>query len=601
MADLYLDPEPDYLSGFFFTSLGTIKEIADILGVDETELESRSFYLRLNGRCTIICSQSTLITPFCDAERVNLARNILGRLDSLLDPHCFPSLELPIFSSFPRMRALNQLWVSYEKEEKLFKLQCIKKLKFGSPKEQYELLAALKRCEDILVIEPSEYYPLDEPPTWKRRSEPSYASLFAARSLFHVLEVSGRCSCHTYGARFCIKTHRDSDLKEEYDFNLFLEVDERWQDAHFHAVKESHSSVRFAIDDGSRSSKRERPRTGRKKVKFLCDPIKKIQQNFPTYRLKFLVENDILWKLQSEPSNAADVMTNAITLQRFMAEESFKLTEKTKRILAVLLGYAVLHLHETPWLNSSWGPANILFLRTSSGTPLKPYIELQFGNDIMNNTSSTIVENDEDDDFDPDDFMSHPYPSLVALAAMLIELHLARRLQAIARDHGLEYDENMNDCAKYIATAAIFGKVKDEISEQTREAIDKCLNPNIDVDDNGTQLDAHELRSVIYKDVVSRLEYELEHTFSYISIETLDTEAQKLDLTRYGQPIVHKKAIQDSHADDGLSVSRVRTPLNDRRRKNQGSKTSTLETTNYASDFRFFDDQSVPSDLSSAS
>lgn len=590
---------------FFLISLGTINGIAVILADHETELDSRSFYLNLNARCTLILSQETSITTTRNAERVNLAQYILGRLESLVDRRILPPADASRSHQFPHMQALNQLWTSYGKDEKVSKLLYIKNcLNFGSLKEQRELLAGLKRCDDIFVPEFRDDDRLDEPPTWERRSEPPYASFLAAQSLFQVLEISGSCLCpHTYGARFCIKTHRESDLNEEYDFNLFLGVDERWQDAHFHAIKKSQrSTVRFAIEDGSLPSKRAMPRIERKKVKFLCDPVKKIQKNFPTYRLKFLVENDILWKLRSEPSNSADAITHTITLRQFIAEESPKLNEKTKCILAVLLGYAILQLHQTPWLNSSWGPDNILFLKTPSGIPLQPYIELRFGNSIANSPPNSAVGLDDiedDDDLDPDDFMSHPYPSLVAFGAMLIELHLAQSLQTIAQVYDLNYNERMNDCAKHIATAAIFEKFKDVISEQTREAIDKCLNPNIDVDDDGNQLGALDLRSVIYKDIVSRLEYELEHRFSYIKVETLDAEAQKLDLIRWGQPIIYKTTVQDQHADDGLTLSRVRTPLDDRNKRNKCSNNFAGTTKNYTGDFKFFDDQSVPSNTSS--
>lgn len=601
--------EANHLLAFFFTSLGTIKEITDILVNDETELDSKSFYLRINGRCTIIRSQAALVMVLRDDERTSLVRSILGLLDSLFDLTSLSSTEFPEIPSFPRMRVFNDIWASYNDDEKPSKLQWIKEhLDFGSRKKQHELLTVLKRYEDVFIQEPDDNYSAEQRPAWKRRSEPSYASLFAARSLFQALEVSGRCSCHTYGARFCIKTHRDSDLGEEYDFNLFLEVDQRWQEAHFLAVTKSQSSVSFPIEDGSHSGPRKMPRIGRRRVKFLCDPIKRIQKDFPTYRLKFLVEDDTLWKLQSEPSNfASGTATHTITLQQFMTEESYKLTEKTKRILAVLLGYAILHLHETPWLSKSWGPDDILFLRTSSGTPLRPFIELQFGKDIDNSVTSTTANNydedndgDDDDDYDPDDVMSHPYPSLVALAAMLIELHLARRLQTIAPAHNLEYNEDMNDCAKYITTVEIFGKYKDDIAKQTRQAIDMCLNPDIDVDEKGNKLSAHELRSVIYNDVVSRLEYDLEHTFGSFSIETLDLEAQKLDLTRWGQPIVPKKVIPDRSIDGRLPISHVRTQLTDRKRKDRDSENHSWKTTNYRGDFKFFDDQTSPPDMSSA-
>ncbi|KAL7917439.1 hypothetical protein ACQKWADRAFT_306812 [Trichoderma austrokoningii] len=605
--------EANHLLAFFFTSLGTIKEITDVLCNDETELDSRSLYCMINGRCSIIRSQAAFVTDLRDDERTNLVRSILGRLDSLFDLTFLPSTDNSGFPSFPRMRAFNNLWASFNKDEKASKLQWIKEhLDFGSRKEQNELLTSLKRYEDVFIPEPSGSYSAEERPARKQRSEPSYASLFAARSLFQALEVTGKCSCHTYGARFCIKTHRDSDLGEEYDFNLFLEIDQRWQEAHFLAVTKSQSGVSFAIEDDSHSGPRMIPRIERKRVKKLCVPIKRIQKDFPTYKLKFLVEDDKLWKLQSEPSNfASGAATHTITLQRFMTEESHKLTEKTKRILAVLLGYAILHLHETPWLSKSWGPDDILFLRTSSGTPLRPFIELQFGKNIDNNVTSSVANNhdgdnynnndddddcdgDDDDDVDPDDIMFHPYPSLVALAAMLIELHLARRLQTIALAHNLEYNEDMNDCAKYVTTVAIFGKYKNDISEQTRQAIDMCLNPDINLNEDGNKLSAFELRSVIYRNIVSRLEYELEQTFSYISIETLDLEAQKLDLTKWGRPIVPKKVIPNWNTNGAPSQ------LADRKRKSHALENHAQKTVNHGADFKFFDDQTSPLDTSSA-
>lgn len=599
------ESESDYALYLFFTSLSTIKEITHFLHTDEIEPGSRSFLRALNSRCATICSLATPRTPVLKAERHIIARKVLGRLDSLLDPlldpTLFPVTKTSTFSSFQSLCALNELWASYGKDEKECQLPRIKNcLHFGSPEEQLELLADLRRCEAVFMLESSEKHTpsLD---IRKLRSEPSHASLFAARSLFHALETSGKCSCHTYGARLCIKTHRDSDLTEEYDFNLFLEIDERWQEAHFLAVGKSQSSTRFVADDGCNAGKKDILATGRKKVEFLCDPIKKLWKNFPTYRLKFLVENEVLWKLQSEPSNAtADTTARAITFQRFMAEESFNLTEKSKRILAVLLGYAVLHLLETPWLHSSWGPDSILFHKTPSGTPLKPYIELNFGKGIEISAENSTSDNDDDDDedFDPDDFISHPYPPLVSLAAMLIELHLTRRLQAIAQTHDLDFDDDMNECAKYVATAEIFKICQDDISEATREAIKQCLDRTIGVDNAQKNLDAYALRRIFYTEVVSRLEYDLEHAFKHISIETLDMEAQKLDLTGWGQPTMLKKLVSDPREDDRLLESRVQRPLRGQKRGHQDSEKPAWMTLDWVGDSQFFDDQTAPSDIS---
>lgn len=594
--ELSSESEPDHVLYLFFTSLRTIKEITHSFGTDEIEPSSRSFFRALNRCCATICSLATPRTAFLKAERQIIAQKVLGRLDSMLDfldPTLFPATEVSPFTPLQSLRALNELWASYDKDGKSCQLQRIRKrLRFVSTEEQLELLADLGRCEAVFMFEPGD----NHTPSFdlrEFRSEPSHASLFAARSLFHALETSGRCPCHTYGARLCIKTHRDSDLTEKYNFNLFLEIDERWQEAHFLTDGKSPSVTRSIADDGCGAE--------RMKIEFLCHPIKKLWKNLPTYRLKFLVENDVLWKLQSERSDvAAGTTTRAITFQRFMAEESSNLTERSKRILAVLFGYAVLHLLETPWLHSSWGPSNILFHKTPSGIPLKPYIELHFGMGVEIGTANVTSNNNNagDKGFDPDDFISHPYPQLVSLAAMLIELHLARGLQAIAQTHHLEFDHNMNECAKYAATAEIFALCQNDISGPTCEAIKQCLDPNIGVDDDLKSLDAHALRRKFYKEVVSRLEYDLEHTFKHISIETLDVEAQKLDLSKWSQPTTLTKLVSDPREDDKLLESRVQGPLRGQKRKHQDSEKPAWTTLDCVGDSQFFDDQTAPSDIS---
>ncbi|KAI0543078.1 hypothetical protein GGR58DRAFT_450634 [Xylaria digitata] len=623
----------DHLSTLLPTSLATMREVADILSRDEIELDSRSFYLHLNARCHILLGQVTSNTPTRVIAKVEVARNILSCLDSLLSSDCNQSMDISSHAPFSRLKALNQLWKSLRYGEQSSNIQLVKAyFDFRFPSEQQDLLEDLKRCEDVFRVEAggdSPIGPIYEPRSSKKRREPSYVSWLAAQSLFQALEASRECPYHPphiFSAMLCIETHRDHDLDEEHDFNMFLAMEKLRQEVHVRTLTKS--QFKFVIDDGSPINKKEAQRTseaGRGKVRYLCGPINKIQQDWPTYRLKFLVENGELWKLKSEQSNfVIDQTQDPITLQRFITEYPANLTEKTKRILAVLLGYAALHLHGTSWLQSSWGPENILFLKTQFAIPLKPYIELQFSGDTKSNTTEPVSDalgDDEDDDFDPDDLLSHPFPSLVSLAAILIQIHMARTLQSMAQDYGLVFSDDMNQNVKYFVTTQIFERCRPDISEQTRAAINECLSPSIGLDDDGKELDDYGLRSAIYIAVICRLELELEHAFSYISIEKLDTEARSLDLAKRGQLIEPEKIALNFDKTDKLSslnpldsippkikrkgidnMIRESGRLVRRRVEKEGfpvnyPKGPAWRTVEYKGEFGFFEDRNVPTDI----
>ena len=79
--------------------------------------------------------------------------------------------------------------------------------------------------------------------------------------------------------------------------------------------------------------------------------VEKDIQSYLSAVLGFMVERGLLWKLRSETSRSRiDKSQEPISLEYFIKERSDALTEKTKRVLAVLLSYAVFHLYGTPWL-----------------------------------------------------------------------------------------------------------------------------------------------------------------------------------------------------------------------------------------------------------
>jgi hypothetical protein len=295
------------------------------------------------------------------------------------------------------------------------------------------------------------------------------------------------------------------------------------------------------------------------KVKSLCDPIQKMKK-MASHRLHLKVERGLLWKLRSERSNFPIDRTKApLSLEQFITEGSRSLTEKTKRILAVLLSYTVLHLHGTPWLPTTWGSSSIIFFQTASSViPLKPFISTQLVQESTGVTTDHVLQHvaeghDSDDcdpdefdpdDVDPDDLLLHPCPSIVTLAVMLMELYLATPFHMLAKKYGVDLPDGVQNRTISIDADLVFQECKSDIPEnsQFRYAVEKCLDPKTWQDEYGKELDTQSLRTTMYREVVRPLEEELSQAFSYIPIDELDKIAQTLDFGSWGQTIQNQQA-----------------------------------------------------------
>jgi hypothetical protein len=244
-----------------------------------------------------------------------------------------------------------------------------------------------------------------------------------------------------------------------------------------------------------------------------------------------------------------------VSLQHFIREGPRSLTEKTKRILAVLLGYAVLHLHGTPWLQPTWDSSQILFFQCpSSKIPLRPFIEAQLGWPSQQERDALTppphrgheedgCQSDSDwDDLDPDD-VEHPFPALVTLAVMLMELYLVTPFDSLARNRGIEFPEGADSRTRSLDVALVFDEYKREIPENSHfySAIEKCLDPRTWQDERSQKLNDRELRTRMYEEVVQPLEDELCDAFTFITIEELDKIAETVDIGSWGQAIQHQQ------------------------------------------------------------
>jgi len=436
-----------------------------------------------------------------------------------------------------------------------------------------------------------------------------------AGALFKALMASKNCTCqptHEFGARLCLGTYRkpdlDKDIDEDFDFDMYLSMRQDWQEVHVHTTRET--VVQFVNDEGLRPQKKK-PEYKPMRVKRLCEQVQKAA----SHRLEFKVESGRLWKLRSERSTFPIDRTKApVSLEQFIKEGSRSLTEKTKRILAVLLSYAVLHLHGTPWLQPTWSSSSIIFFQTaSSAIPLRPFIQTRL---VQENTDDATLELDhvvqheeencdpddydpdeiDPDDIDPDDLVLHHCPSVVTLAVMLMELYLATPFEMLAKKYGVDLPDGIQNRTISIDADLVFKECKSEIPEnsQFRYAVEKCLDPKTWQDENGKKLDNQMLRTMIYQEVVRPLEDELSQAFSYISIDELDKIAQTLDFASWGQTIQNQQSKGHSQQSEACAWGHTAAgaPYFAQRREQKMTREVDYK------DSKFFDDETISEDHS---
>lgn len=547
----------------------TILEIARRLRSDGGD--AKHFYTSVMAYCLLIRTHISRVKLILSDDH-QLVVGILLRLEATVSACIFetlfdsPKASKTLKTAYPRLQALNAAWRGIKHGGGgAVEQAIIHSVNLGHDlSERNSLIEFFESWEDDI----KRHYP-DDPALWaqefplqRNKGQPPHAVWTAPQSLFQALLESKHCECdpsHDFGVRLCLGTFQTADVEIPTDrvcgFEMFLSMQKEWNEADVHFPKSA--AVKFGQNDVTASQKQKLPAM---KVRKLCEPIKKRK---PSDRLKLRVdENGSLWKLRSGKRYfTLDENKAPISLQQFIRDQHRSLTDKTKRIIAVILSYAVLYLHGTPWLPATWGPSNILFFQTlSSAIPLKPFIQTKLHQDDVNTAHmndsidqhaeildpDAIDPDDFDfDDIDPDDMVLHQCPHLVTLGIILMELYLATTYEDLAAKYNIPID----DRTRSIDAELVFQQCKTEIPEnsQFHYAVEKCLDPKVWEDENGSKLDEQTLRTTIYQQVVRPLEDELSQAFSYIDINELDRIAQTLDLGSWGQ------AIPNNHADYHMS------------------------------------------------
>ncbi|KAH8586929.1 hypothetical protein B0O99DRAFT_527736 [Bisporella sp. PMI_857] len=569
----------------------TVMQMAEIARINEVNEEARVFYCHLGFHCVRFrdhvrrtCQTSSLL----NRELVSQALRQLGSL--------VPETGLQKLQSYPvtlefRLGALNLHWSEIRKQHEDAKLEFIRRwLKLGASDEhRSEVDKALESCADDLDKQQPKH-------SFKKPaeiiaspdiSEPSYTVGKVAQSIFDALLDCKGCSCssqHKFGAKLELGTYRKSEKKidkkpvakyirnrnrklcgyddaagEEINFDMFLSMEQDWHEVRVQTVKER--VVRFAI-----SSEVVLPSGGNAagastKVEKLCRPIAKMKTK-ALQRLVLKLTSGQLFEIGFEKSNfRIDKIAEPISLSRCFEERHEFFTEKTKRILSLIIGYTVLHLNDTSWLQPGWGSTNIKFFQTiSCKTPLRPFIQTQLPKASPAGAipDFQLVVNGGDGADDSSDVLDsgHRCPALVALAVVLMEVYFVKPFKKLAEMHNVPLIEESSGRITLIDVDQVFNGVEEIEQEGWRAhipedsplltAIDNCLDGELWEDDEGEALDSGTLMSRIYQQVVRLLELHLTCGFSQIPLDGIDKYARDLDVGKWGQVITSHES--DGHA-----------------------------------------------------
>jgi hypothetical protein len=578
----------------------TVLQMAEIARDNEVNEEARVFYCHLMFYCVRFrdyVSRARQISSRLNRELVNQALRHLGSLvpeTGLQEPQPYTvTLEF-------RLGALSLHWGEIRKQPDDAKLEFIRRWsELGASKERRgEVDKALESCADDLDKQQPDHSFKNPAEIFASPNigEPSYAVWKAAQSIFDALLYCKGCSCpsqHEFGAKLELSTYRKPEKKidkkpgtkstrncirksrgydnaaGELDFDMFLSIEQDWHQVRVQTVKER--VVGFAIPGEVVLPRGGNAAGGSTKVEKLCRLIGKMKTK-ALQRLVLKLNRGQLFETRFEKSNFwIDKTAEPISLSQCFEERHEFFTEKTKRILSLIIASTVLHLNGTSWLHPGWGSANITFFQTiSCKTPLRPFIQTQLpkASPAGATPDFQLIVNGGDgaDDNSSELDSGHRCPALVALAVVLMEVYFVKPFQKLAEMYDIPLIEEPSGRVTLIDVDQVFNGVEEIEKEGWRSqipedsplltAIDNCLDGELWEDDEGAALDSETLTPRIYQHVVRPLELHLTCGFSQIPLDSVDKYARDLDFGKWSQVIT-------SHEPDGDATTvptRVLTP-----------------------------------------
>ncbi|KAL8388758.1 hypothetical protein RB599_010083 [Gaeumannomyces hyphopodioides] len=467
---------------------------------------------------------------------------------------------------YPTLLWLNEQWKRCRGNNDGAKLEFAKKcLGYGSTlrtTDEDELFAVLEAWREHANNAshsnalPNERAQWDPPSLAEQWATPPLEVWRAARSVFQALEVSAACGehcslCREQGllAKLRVATQRNSgsNASSDGDYFVMLIVDEeRITETHVRAIGSPEGKPSKKVAFATESKGKTVSAGG------LCQLMKSVMRQHQ--RLELVWENNNLRKLKSQTRTLhMDNEEAPVTLEWLLSKADLSgcITLKRKYILAVLLGYAVLNLHDTPWLQATFDPSGILFFPiTSSRYHLKPFLTKQLRvpghirQENQEDHDDTPTNGDDpENETDPDILALHPVPTFITLAATLMELYLQKPFDVLAKRYCSGQNPEKMSRTEFFDVAALFDEVRKEKdipddAEKFARSIETCLDRHVWMDGSGEKLADPDLRRIFYNSVVRPLEEQLCRADNGMSIDRLDalTEDIYLELDPIHRP-----------------------------------------------------------------
>lgn len=566
----------------------TLLQMAEVARVSELDGETKVFFSHLGYHCVRFRDHAWRARQAPSRLDGELVSQTLQHLDSLVSESSLQELVTRTNTLQLRLGTLNLYWKEIRKQHNEAKRGFVNRslIPGASQDELLEVDKALETCADTFDrYQPEREFTTNiDKPTSLGISEPSYAVWKAAQSVFDALVECKECSCpgqHEFGAKFGLGTYRrpgkkvekkpagrslqarqrrlrnDNDADCNLDFDLFLSMEEDWHEIRVQTAKEKSVTILLPGDD-TPSKKESNTANEYTKVERLCAPISKTKKT-DWQRLVMKLTSGQLFEIRVEKSNfEIDKTAEGISLTRCLEERKEAFTEKTQRILSLIIGYAVFYLGGTSWLQPGWGSANIKFFQTTSRkTPLRPFIQTKLPRPCPQLPTTVPMNGNNGDDEASNELDSvHRCPALVNLAAVLMEVYFVMPFRKLAQMRKIPLmEEDPDGRLNIIDVDQVFNGIVNEDDEVIQEgwrseipddnplrtAIDNCLNGELWEDEEGRALDSASLRSRIYVNVVNHLELYLTQGFSMIPLDNVDNYARGMDLEMWGQAITSQE------------------------------------------------------------
>ncbi|KAH6955661.1 hypothetical protein BKA56DRAFT_603453 [Ilyonectria sp. MPI-CAGE-AT-0026] len=492
----------------------TFLQMTALARKSEHNPEIRIFYSHIESYCLRLQDHATRALQLASQLNSELVNKVLNHLASLIRSEALQ--PLPLYDSVEfRLGLLNLAWNEARKQDEAPKLDFVRQwLSLELPKQRQD---GVDKALEICVDEFDRQQPEDAitKPSGKSLSpdldEPSHAVWKAAQSIFDALLSCKGCSCphqHDFQAKLELGTYRKLEKKTDkkhaakprnrarktrgggdedgqLDFDMFLSMERDWREIRVQTAKEK--GVSFQIQGEVASACISTTADGHSKVEELCNPISSAKAKH--LRLLLKLSSGHLFKMGVQKTNfEVDRTAESISLTQCFEHPGEFFTETTKRILSLIVGYTVFHLHGTAWLQPGWGSANIKFFKTKTKMPMRPFIQTQLSSahcaDAMSPLGLVVSRGDDDDDTLDELYSEHKCPELVSLAVVLMEIYFTKPFKILADEHDIELIDDPSGRIAPVNVDQVFYGDEESGKEEWRyhipenypllEAIDNC-------------------------------------------------------------------------------------------------------------------------------